>query len=84
MFSNPAFQVRYTLHSAFENSVWKPLSSRVIGWEEDQEEQVNSAPSGMGLGERWREGGVGEGTEPMRRHTVGYPAEVLPALSALP
>ena len=42
MFSSPAFQVRYSLYSATGDSVWKHLSSRDIGWEEDQEEKVNN------------------------------------------
>lgn len=60
MFSSPAFQVRYSLYSATGDSVWKHLSSRDIGWKEDQEEKVNNPPKWDGyekeVERRWEVG----------------------------
>ena len=69
MFSSPAFQVRCSLYSATGKSVWKHPSSRDVGWEEDQEEKVNSAPEWDGCEGGGEGDAEGQGSGPMSTHS---------------
>lgn len=85
MFSSPAFQVRCSLYSATGKSVWKHPSSRDVGWEEDQEEEVNSSPEWDGCEGGGEGDAEGQGSGPMSTLTLGQLAsEALPAASPWP